>query len=145
MKIKKDLSGLDSFIQEVEDEINQGLIDAAHKAVDTQKVRNESSKKTYANHTWNLRNALGAAVVRNGEIIDLYVPADGEHSEAKNKTEAMLIFGNKPKDGIVVADGMEYASFVSSKGFDVLDTARHVLEREVKENVTTNIKVKWQD
>ncbi|WP_300939409.1 hypothetical protein [Bacteroides acidifaciens] len=145
MKIKKDLSGLDSFIQEVEDEINQGLIDAAHKAVDTQKVRNESSKKTYANHTWNLRNAPGAAVVRNGEIIDLYVPADGEHSEAKNKTEAMLIFGNKPKDGIVVADGMEYASFVSSKGFDVLDTARHVLEREVKENVTTNIKVKWQD
>lgn len=145
MKIKKDLSGLDSFIQEVEDEINQGLIDAAHKAVDTQKVRNESSKKTYANHTWNLRNAPGAAVVRNGDIIDLYVPADGEHSEAKNKTEAMLIFGNKPKDGIVVADGMEYASFVSSKGFDVLDTARHVLEREVKENVTTNIKVKWQD
>ena len=42
-------------------------------------------------------------------------------------------------------DGMEYASFVSSKGFDVMDTARHVLEREVKENVTTNIKVKWQD
>ena len=40
MKIKKDLSGLDSFIQEVEDEINQDLIDAAHKAIDTQKVKN---------------------------------------------------------------------------------------------------------
>ena len=32
MKVTVDLSGLDSFIQEVEDEINQGLIDAAHKA-----------------------------------------------------------------------------------------------------------------
>ena len=53
MKVTVDLSGLDSFIQEVEDEINQGLIDAAHKAVDTQKVRNESGKKTYENHTWN--------------------------------------------------------------------------------------------
>ena len=73
MKIKKDLSGLDSFIQEVEDEINQDLIDAAHKAIDTQKVKNESSKKTYENHTWNLRNAPGAAVVRDGEIIDLYI------------------------------------------------------------------------
>ena len=51
MKVTVDLSGLDSFIQEVEDEINQGLIDAAHKAVDTQKVRNESGKKTYENHT----------------------------------------------------------------------------------------------
>ena len=68
MKVTVDLSGLDSFIQEVEDEINQGLIDAAHKAVDTQKVRNESGKKTYENHTWNLRNAPGAAVDRNGEI-----------------------------------------------------------------------------
>ena len=145
MKIKKDLSGLDSFIQEVEDEINQGLIDAAHKAVDTQKVRNESGKKTYENHTWNLRNAPGAAVVRNGEIVDLYVPADGKHSEAKAKTEDLIKSGKFPQNGIVVADGMEYASFVSSKGFDVLDTASHVLEREVKENITTNIKVKWQD
>ena len=50
MKVTVDLSGLDSFIQEVEDEINQSLIDAAHKAVDTQKVRNESGKKTYENH-----------------------------------------------------------------------------------------------
>lgn len=64
MKVTVDLSGLDSFIQEVEDEINQGLIDAAHKAVDTQKVRNESGKKTYENHTWNLRNAPGAAVIQ---------------------------------------------------------------------------------
>ena len=145
MKVTVDLSGLDSFIQEVEDEINQGLIDAAHKAVDTQKVRNESGKKTYENHTWNLRNAPGAAVIRNGEIVDLYVPADGEHAEAKAKTENLLIYGKRPKNGIVAADGMEYASFVSSKGFDVMDTASHVLEREVKENVTTNIKVKWQD
>lgn len=145
MKIKKDLSGLDSFIQEVEDEINQDLIDAAHKAIDTQKVKNESSKKTYENHTWNLRNAPGAAVIRDGEIIDLYIPADGDHVEAKNRTAVKLVFEKKPKNGIVVADGMDYASFVSSKGFDVLDTASHVLEREVKENVTTNIKVKWQD
>lgn len=92
-----------------------------------------------------MRNAPGAAVVRNGEIIDLYVPADGEHAEAKAKTENLLIYGKRPKNGIVAADGMEYASFVSSKGFDVMDTAIHVLEREVKENVTTNIKVKWQD
>ena len=134
MKVTVDLSGLDSFIQE-----------AAHKSIDTQKVKNESSKKTYENHTWNLRNAPGAAVVRNGEIIDLYVPADGEHSEAKAKTEDLLICGKRPRNGIVAADGMEYASFVSSKGFDVMDTACHVLEREVKDNVTTNIKVKWQD
>lgn len=145
MEVTVDLSGLDEFVEEVEEYANELMKEAAHKAIDTQKVKNESSKKTYENHTWNLRNAPGAAVVRNGEIIDLYVPADGEHSEAKAKTEDLLICGKRPRNGIVAADGMEYASFVSSKGFDVMDTACHVLEREVKENVTTNIKVKWQD
>ena len=131
MKIKKDLSGLDSFIQEVEDEINQDLIDAAHKAIDTQKVKNESSKKTYENHTWNLRNAPGAAVVRDGEIIDLYIPADGDHVEAKNRTAVKLVF-EKIENLKDIID-------------EILSEKTIVLEREVKENVTTNIKVKWQD
>lgn len=83
---------------------------------------------------------------QDGKIVDLYIPADGEHSLAKNRTEAMLIFGSKPKDGVVVADGMEYASFVSSKGFDVLDSASLTLDKELKQSFgNDNVKVTWQE
>ena len=146
MKVTVDLSGLDEFVEEVDENATELMKEAAQRAVYMQKERNVSNKKTYQNHTWNLRNAPGAAIVRDGKIVDLYIPADGEHLLAKNRTEAMLIFGSKPKDGVVVADGMEYASFVSSKGFDVLDSASLTVEKELKESFgNENVKVTWQE
>ena len=146
MKVTVDLSGLDEFVEEVDENATELMKEAAQRAVYMQKERNVSNKKTYQNHTWNLRNAPGAAIVRDGNIVDLYIPADGEHFLAKNRTEAMLIFGSKPKDGVVVADGMEYASFVSSKGFDVLDSASLTVEKELKESFgNENVKVTWQE
>mgnify|MGYP001454378198 FL=1 len=71
MEVTVDLSGLDEFVEEVEEYANELMKEAAHNAVDTQKERNVSSKKTYQNHTWNLRNAPGAAVVRDGNIVYL--------------------------------------------------------------------------
>lgn len=47
MKITIDLSGLDEFIDEVEEYVNNSMIKAAHDAVNTQKEHNLSSKKTY--------------------------------------------------------------------------------------------------
>lgn len=146
MKVTVDLYGLDEFVEEVDENATELMKEAAHNAVNTQKERNVSNKKTYQNHTWNLRNAPGAAVVRNGKIVDLYVPADGGHSEAKGKTENLLIYGKHPKDGVVAADGMEYASFVSSKGFDVMDSTRLTLEKELKQSFgNDNVKVTWQE
>jgi len=146
MKVTVDLSGLDEFVEEVDENATELMKEAAQRAVYMQKERNVSNKKTYQNHTWNLRNAPGAAIVRDGNIVDLYIPADGEHLLAKNRTEAMLIFGSKPKDGVVVADGMEYASFVSSKGFDVLDSASLTLDKELKQSFgNDNVKVTWQE
>lgn len=145
MKIKGDISGLDEFVEEVNQELNKALIDASHKSVDLQKTRNISSRKTYQNHTWNLRNAPGSAVYRDGTIIDLYVPADGSHGKAKEKTENLLIYGKHPKDGIVLADGMEYASFVQSKGYDVVDSGEINLKKELgnilKRNNMAGLKV----
>lgn len=107
MEVTVDLSGLDEFVEEVEEYANELMKEAAHNAVDTQKERNVSSKKTYQNHTWNLRNAPGAAVVRNGNIVYLYVPADSEHAGAKGKTENLLIYGKLPKT--VLCSPMEWS------------------------------------
>ena len=47
MEVTVDLSGLDEFVEEVEEYANELMKEAAHNAVDTQKERNVSSKKTY--------------------------------------------------------------------------------------------------
>lgn len=115
MKVDADFSGLEKFLAEAEDEIKQGMIEAAHEGVDYAKIHGE-----YKNHTHNLRSAPGAAVVMDGEIVDMYIPAEAGHQKAKEKTENLLLYGKRPKNGIILADGMEYASFVESKGYDVL-------------------------
>lgn len=115
MKTDADFSGLDEFLSEAGEEIRKGMIEAAHKGVDYAKKHGK-----YKNHTHNLRSAPGAAVVMDGEIVDMYVPAEPGHQEARQKTENLLLYGKRPKNGIILADGMEYASFVESKGYDVL-------------------------
>lgn len=127
MKVKSDLTGFDSFLDEAEKEINDSMSDIAKKAVIYAKEHG-----TYQNHTHNLRNAVGAAVVRDGEIVEIYIPSGSGHAEAKGKTENLIMKGDKPKDGIILADGMEYASFVESKEFDVLSGAALYAEREAK-------------
>ena len=106
MKVNADFSGLDEFLTEAENEIKEGMIEAAHEGVDYAKKHGE-----YKNHTHNLRSAPGAAVVMDGEIVDMYIPSESGHQKA---------YGKRPKNGIILADGMEYASFVESKGYDVL-------------------------
>ena len=115
MKVDIDLSGLDEFLDEVKEEIKQGMVEVAREGVDYSKATGN-----YQNHTHNLRSAPGAAVVMDGEIVDMYIPAESGHQKAKEKTENLLLYGKRPKNGIILADGMEYASFVESKGYDVL-------------------------
>ena len=69
MKVDANFSGLDEFLAEAEDEIKQGMIEVAHEGVDFAKTHGE-----YKNHTHNLRSAPGAAVVMDGEIVDMYIP-----------------------------------------------------------------------
>lgn len=125
MKVNVDFSGFDDFLDEAKDEIRKGMVEEAREGV-------EYSKGTgnYQNHTHNLRSAPGAAVVMDGEIVDMYVPTEPGHEDAKSKTENLLIYGKRPKDGIILADGMEYASFVESKGYKVISQGALHIESE---------------
>ena len=102
MKVTVDLSGLDEFVEEVDENTTELMKEAAQRAVYMQKERNVSNKKTYQKHTWNLRNAPGAAIVRDGKIVDLYIPAVGEHSLPKISIASVLFFASEcsPSAGI---------------------------------------------
>ena len=127
MKVDIDLSGLDEFLDEVKDEIKQGMVEVAREGVDYSKVTGN-----YQNHTHNLRSAPGAATVLDDEIVNMYVPSEPGHEKAKEKTENLLIYGKRPKNGIILADGMEYASYVESKGYRVISQGALHIEAEAQ-------------
>lgn len=133
MQFKGDITGLDEVYELAADIYFDELIRIGKEAIRVaQQARGSSQRsKEYQNHTWNLRNAPGACVVRDGKIVWLEVGADSEHPKAEQETKNLLIYSEHPKDGLYIADGMFYASFVQSKGFDVLDSAIFFIENEI--------------
>lgn len=117
MNIEAKLTGLDELKGLIQSNVKEAIIEAGEEAVEVQK-----EKSDYMNHTFNLRNAPGYAVIIDGKEVARNVPADGGHGEAEAKTNKTLDKADKSGTGIIIADGVEYASFVSSKGYDVLDS-----------------------
>lgn len=130
MEVKGDISGLDELEGSIEDAFFNKLIEIGRDA-----VRYAQRNGEYRNHTWNLRNAPGFCVVKGGRIIHLEVGDDGGHPEAKANTENLLIYSEHPEDGLYLADGMFYASFVESKGFDVLRDAINYAGRQINKKI----------
>lgn len=136
MRVKGDASGLDELEKRIEDAYFDKLIEIGRDAVKfAQNSRGGNGLKQYQNHTWNLRNAPGFCIVRNGKIVHLEVGDDGGHPEAKTNTENLLIYSEHPQDGLYLADGMFYASFVESKGYDVLRNAINYARKMVNKKI----------
>ena len=130
MQSKGDISGLAELERQVEDVYFNKLIEIGRDAVIYAQKNGE-----YKNHTYNLRNAPGFCVVRSGQIIHMEVGDDGGHPEAKKNTENLLIYSEKPQDGLYLADGMPYASFVESKGYNVLSNSILYAKRQINKKI----------
>lgn len=130
MRVRGDASGLDELQQQIDDAYFNKLVEIGRDA-----IRYAQQNGEYKNHTWNLRNAPGFCVVRCGKIVHLEVGDDGGHPEAKKNTENLLIYSEHPRDGLYLADGMFYASFVESKGYDVLRNAILYAKRMVSKKI----------
>ena len=109
MKIEKDISDLSKFIDGIQGEVVDFMDEKAREAVKLQQV-----EANYRNHTWNLRSSLGYVVTYDGKEKRRYISGMNYGDEAAEAIKKWL-------------DGMFYASFVSSKGYDVLDTAQSYL------------------
>ena len=132
MKIKKDIADLKAFMDNIEDEVVDFMDEKAHEALIEQKAaRLLSGKRDYLNHTWNLRSSLGYVVTYDGKEKRRYISGMNYGDEAAAAITKWLNEVNKAGTSIVFADGMFYASFVSSKGYDVIDTAEAYLKREL--------------
>lgn len=134
MQFKGDISGLDELDDLVGDINTDILIDIGKNAIKiAQEKRVTSGLKIYQNRTGNLHNAPGACVVRNGKIVWMEVAADAAHPDAEERTRNLLLYSEHEIDGLYLADGMEYASYVRAKGYDVLDSAILYADKRIGE------------
>ena len=99
-------------------------------------VLNEArSTNSYKDQTGNLRSSLGYVVVVDGRVADISGFAEVKNGQEGSKTGADYAreLARKFPKGIVliVCAGMNYAAYVSAKGYDVIDSAELLAERLV--------------
>lgn len=131
MQVKGDDTGLEKLIKGYDDAYYNTLSQVGREA-----TKNARVTGTYQNQTGNLRNANGGCVVKDGKIIDIWVESDGFHPDAVKATENLLMYSEKPKDGLYLANGMDYSSFVESKNYEVILTNGLLYaERQIKKRL----------
>lgn len=128
MNLEITLTGMDEIQEIIHSEIKEALTEAGKTGVQYAKENGE-----YKNHTHNLRSGPGYGVVIDGNLDLMEVPSEAGHEEAKEKTENTIKNALFPGTGIIIADGMEYASYVEKKGYDVLSGAALHIEKKLQE------------
>lgn len=90
---------------------------------------------SYKDQTGNLRSSIGYVVSVDGEIVQMSsfdVVKEGGDGAKGGKAYATQLVADFPQ-GIVliVVAGMNYASYVSAKGYDVLDSSELLADKLV--------------
>lgn len=106
-------------------------------AVGEQVLNQARSTNSYKDQTGNLRSSIGYVVAVDGEVVQsssFEVVKDGADGSRDGKSYALDLVKQFP-EGIVliVVAGMKYASYVSAKGYDVLDSSEVLADRLVPE------------
>lgn len=81
-------------------------------------MRKEPHKPNYIDDTGNLRNSIGYMIAVDGEPLNFNFNSDNSRVLAQKALE-----GNQQGIVLILTAGMEYAAYVSRKGYDVLDSA----------------------
>lgn len=101
-----------------------------------ERVLNEArSTNSYKDQTGNLRSSIGYVIVVDGKIVktsSFETVKVGGQGSSKGREYALKIAAQFPQGiALIVVAGMNYASYVSAKGYNVLDTAELLAQRLV--------------
>lgn len=90
----------------------------------------------FMDRTGNLRSSMGYAIAKDGNIVkysNFNVIEGGGEGATKGRNLTKTIAGEYPAGWVlIVVAGMNYAVYVEAKGRDVLSSAEHFAESEVK-------------
>ncbi len=102
-------------------------------------VTEARAKGSYPDRTGNLRNSIGYVVGKDGRAVQQGDFSGPGGQEGKRFAHALLSNHSKGIVLLVVA-GMNYAAYISAKGYDVLDSAEQ-LARKLVPNILRTIKI----
>lgn len=133
-------SKIDAYIEARMNRLKRAII--YNLCVVGEKVRNEAlDNGSYTDRTKNLRSSVGYVVVVDGQVYKMSAfgkPDGNNEGRSTGMSYARSLAGKFPK-GIVliVVAGMNYASYVSAKGYNVLDSsellADHLVPKMLKQ------------
>lgn len=93
------------------------------------------STNSYKDHTGNLRSSIGYVITVDGRIIhssSFQTVKQGKDGSSKGAAYVKSLARKFPQGiCLIVVAGMNYASYVSAKGLDVLDSSELLAERLV--------------
>lgn len=127
-------SKIDDYIEARMNRLKRAII--YNLCVVGEKVRNEAlDNGSYTDRTKNLRSSVGYVVVVDGQVYKMSAfgkPDGNNDGRSTGMSYARSLAGKFPK-GIVliVVAGMRYASYVSAKGYNVLDSSELLADQLV--------------
>jgi len=138
MPIKRETpeSKIDEFVESVLQRQNQAIIRSL--AYVGEQCINEARSyngKQYTDQTGNLRSSTGYVVVSDGNIVQIgnfQQIKSGNEGAKEGQSFARQIASQFPKGiCLIVVAGMKYASYVSAKGYNVLDSSELLADKLV--------------
>lgn len=111
------------FVKRTEDMVIRNLCYIGEACINTGRSTN-----SYKDQTGNLRNSIGYVVVFNGNVVN----EKSTNEQGKEFIDELVGECGKGIYLIVVA-GMRYATYVSAKGLDVLDSSEMEAEKLMKQ------------
>lgn len=97
------------------------------------------SINTYTDQTGNLRSSIGYLIYKNGREISKVFSESERGTDKKTGVKEGADFAKEIIShqgyALVVVAGMNYAYLVQSKGYDVLDGAESLAEKELKKGL----------
>lgn len=131
----------DAFEQYVEDKVDEFtefltrqlcyMGEAALKAARDKTHTVARDKRNYKDDSGNLRNSTGYVIAVDGQIT-ARAGFDTKHKDGADFAE-QLARTTEGKAVLVVCAGMSYATYVSARGYDVLDSAELEAQRMANE------------
>lgn len=107
-------------------------------SVGVEKVRKKMETKPYEDHTGNLNSSTGFIIYRDGKVVhrDFRESAKGTDKATGLKEGISLALAELRESsgwGVVLMSGMDYASWVQGRGYDVLLSASTNLDSILKD------------
>lgn len=124
------INQVDNYLKEQLEQLQKAIINAM-SYVGEMCLNEARTGGNYIDRTGNLRNSIGYLIIDEGKVLRMgsFSPSEGGKQGSKF---AQSLVKEYPKGiALIVVAGMNYAGYVSAKGYNVLDSSEILAEKLV--------------